>query len=78
LLRKLWYWFRRYDLERRVLDLERHFVIERNAEGNPTKTLADIPVEKREELRNRPLRGASWQQRKAWLEATDGGRRASQ
>jgi hypothetical protein len=62
------------ELERRLLDIERHFVTKRDAHGAPTETLADVPVEKRKELKP-SLRGLSWPQRRAVLEETDGGRR---
>jgi len=62
------------ELENRIKDLERHFVTKRDAHGAPTETLADVPVEKRKELRS-SLRGLSWPQKKAILEETDGGRR---
>ena len=62
------------DLAARVLDLERHFVTSRDPNGEVTETLADVPVEKREKLRGRSMRGLSWPQRRALLEATDGGR----
>ena len=70
---------RRYDakiveFERRLSDLERHFVTRRDANGEPVETLADVPVDKRDELKRRVPRGMTWQQRKAWLEETDGGR----
>lgn len=61
-------------LKQRILDLERHFVTKRDAHGAPTETLADVPVEKRKDLRP-SLRGLSWPQKKAILEETDGGRR---
>jgi hypothetical protein len=57
----------------RLDDLERHFVTRRDQAGAPVETLADIPPEKREELRRaRKQAGMSWPQRKAYLEATDG------
>ncbi len=60
------------NLEARLFDLERHFVTKRDAQGQVTETLADVPVEKR--VTAQSTRGMSWAQRKAWLEATDGGR----
>jgi len=63
------------ELELRILDLERHFVTKRNDKGEVSQTLADVPVTERKTLRS-PTRGMNWAQRKQWLEATDGGRRA--
>lgn len=64
-------------LESRILDLERHFALERDDAGKVTKTLADVPLEEREALRKKyQIRGTSWPQRRQWLERTDGGRRA--
>lgn len=60
-------------LEMRVLDIERHFVTKRNAEGQPVETLADVPVEQRK-LKSVSTRGMSMAQRIAWAERTDGGR----
>ena len=51
-----------------------HFVTKRDAHGVIVETLADIPFEKRKELKQPNLKGLSWQQQKAWLEKTDGGR----
>lgn len=53
-------------LNKRILDLERHFVTKRNDKGEVTETLADVPVEKR--VPSRPLRSISWPQRRAFLE----------
>ena len=64
------------DLDGRVKDLERHFVTQRNEQGMPTETLADVPLAERKD-RNPGLRGLSIAQRRAWLEATDGGRRVN-
>lgn len=63
------------DIEARVLDLERHFVTRRDSSGAITETLADVPLKDRKE-RQAKLGGMSWAQRRAWLEATDGGRKA--
>jgi hypothetical protein len=63
------------NLEARIKDLERHFVTQRNEAGEVTQTLADVPVEKRNI--SRPLRGMNWDQRRRWLEKTDGGRNIS-
>jgi hypothetical protein len=63
-------------VEQRLLDLERHFVTKYDREGAIAETLADVPVEKRKELKTPKQKGLSWQQRRAVLEATDGGRRA--
>lgn len=75
-----WPWISReeYDtkvknIDIRIKDLERHFVTKRDDEGKVIETLADVPVEKRNN--NRPLRGMSWPQRRAVLEATDGFRK---
>ena len=69
-------WLGLADVEVRLKDLERHFIVERDQTGMPTKTLADIPADKRKDLGKRNSAGMSWPQRRAWLEATDGGRRA--
>lgn len=65
------------DYEQRLLDIERHFVTKRDKQGAPTETLADIPVDKREKLRGPRQAGLSWPQRRAFLEATDGGNRGA-
>lgn len=62
-------------LNKRVFDLERHFVTKRNEQGIVVETLADVPVDKRKDVK-KAQRGKSWQQRKALLELTDGGRRS--
>jgi hypothetical protein len=69
------HWLGLADHDGRLHDLERHFVTKRNAEGKPVETLADVPLEERKERQQMRTRGMSWQQKKAWLEATDGGRR---
>jgi hypothetical protein len=71
-------WLRRLlgfnELEARIRDLERHFVTKRDpATGAVTQTLADVPLDQRKEIVN-PTRGMSVQQRRQWLEKTDGGR----
>ena len=59
----------------RLKDLERHFVTRRNEKGEVTETLADVPLaERRAREAAKPHRVVSWPQRRAWLEATDGGR----
>jgi hypothetical protein len=63
------------DIDARLLDLERHFVTRRDQTGKVTETLADVPLKERKE-RTMKMAGMSWAQRRAWLEATDGGRRA--
>lgn len=64
---KLLKWLGVSDHEGRIKDLERHFVVKRDEQGKPTKTLADVPLADRKELEpNRA--GLSWQQRKAMLE----------
>jgi hypothetical protein len=62
------------ELESRVKDVERHFVTKRDSDGKPTETLADVPLEKRHELKS-PMKGMNWTQRRQWLERTDGGRK---
>lgn len=58
----------------RIKDLERHFVTRRDPEsGRPVETLADLSQEQRKERRTR-LAGMTIDQRKRWMEATDGGR----
>ena len=64
------------DHEGRLKDIERHFVLRRDQTGQPTQTLADVPLEKRKELQKPKRAGMSTQQYIRWLEATDGGRRA--
>jgi hypothetical protein len=65
-------------LDARIKDMERQFVTKRNDEGQIVETLADVPIEARKEradLVSRKQRGMTWTQRRAWLEATDGGRK---
>lgn len=69
-------WLGIADHQARLLDVERHFITKRDASGVPTETLADVPIEKRNELKKGRSAGMSWPQRKKWLEATDGGMRA--
>jgi hypothetical protein len=69
-------WLGFEDVEKRLHDLERHFVTKYDKEGNIAETLADVPIEKRKELKAPRQAGLSWPQRRAVLEATDGGRRA--
>ena len=69
-------WLGLEDHEGRLKDLERHFVTKRDREGAPVETLADVSLEKRKELKAPRQAGLSWPQRKAYLEATDGERRA--
>lgn len=67
------------DVHLRLLDLERHFVTARDPNtGQPTQTLADVPVSERKKLKPPSLRGMSPQQLKSWMEATDGGRNLPQ
>lgn len=68
-------WLGLTDHEGRLLDLEKHFVTKRDQTGQPIQTLADVKLEDRREFRPRQA-GMNWQQRRAVLEATDGGRRA--
>jgi hypothetical protein len=63
------------ELEARLVDLERHFVTKRSESGEVVETLADVPVHKRSKEKQLSTRGMSWAQRKAILEATDGGRK---
>jgi hypothetical protein len=62
------------DLDGRLKDVERHFVTKRDTAGMPTETLADVPLNQRKDFKPR---GLTWQQRKAYLEATDGGMRGA-
>jgi hypothetical protein len=64
------------DHEERLKDVERHFVTKRDQQGVPTETLADVPVDKRDKLRGPRQAGLTPHQRRAYLEATDGGMRA--
>lgn len=70
---KLRKWLGFDELNARILDLERHFVTRYNAEGKAVETLADVPLEQRKE-REHKMRGMSMEQRRRWLEETDGGR----
>jgi hypothetical protein len=70
-------WLGIADHGERLKDVERHFVTKRDAEGAPIETLADVPVDKRDDLRKPRTAGMSWKQRRAYLEATDGGTRAA-
>lgn len=69
-------WLGLADHQERLLDVERHFVTKRDKLGAPTETLADVPVQQREKLRDQRQAGMSPHQRRMWLEATDGGTRA--
>jgi hypothetical protein len=60
------------DVDARLKDLERHFITKRDQQGLPTETLADVPVADRVKLKK--PRGLSWEQRRTWLERTEGGR----
>lgn len=70
-------WLGLADHDERLKDVERHFVTKRAKDGTPTETLADVPVDKRDKLRVPKTAGMSWAQRRAYLEATDGGTRAA-
>lgn len=74
---RFWPWSKLAELEARIRDMERQFSVEIDGEtGKVTRTLADVPISEREELRKKKaLRRATWAQRQAWLEQTDGGRR---
>lgn len=66
-------WLGLADHEGRIKDLERHFVIKRDPTTNKViLTLADVPLHERKTPES--TKGMTWQQKKAWLEATDGGR----
>lgn len=65
------------NIDGRLVDVERHFVTKRNTEGAPIQTLADVPLAKRNELKTVKTAGMSWQQRRAFLEATDGDTRGA-
>lgn len=64
------------DHEGRLKDVERHFVTKRGTQGEITETLADLPFEQRKEFKPR-MAGLTPMQRRAYLEATDGGTRAA-
>jgi hypothetical protein len=74
MLRKLLIRWLLSDIDLRVKDIEKHFVTKRNEHGQPIETLADVPLERRKDLQKTSLAGMTWAQKKAWLEATDGGR----
>jgi hypothetical protein len=64
-------------LEDRLRDVERQFAIEYDDSGKVTRTLADVPVTERSNVKvlrrpRNPLAGLSWHQRQAVLEKTDG------
>lgn len=66
--------------EARIKDLERQFATRYDDAGKVVETLADIPIAERANVRvlrrpKNPMAGMSWQQRKRYLEETDGGRR---
>lgn len=64
--------------EQRIKDLERHFVTKRDENGAVVETLADVPIAKRKDLKERVMpsqKGLTWMQRRALLEVTDGGRK---
>ena len=61
------------EVDARLKDLERHFITKRDEAGMPVQTLADVPVEERVKLKK--PRGLSWEQRRTWLERTEGGRK---
>lgn len=75
---KIWPWSKLEELEKRLKDVERHFVTARDPKtGAVAQTLADVPVEKRDALKKGGLhlKGLTWKQKQAILERTDGGRR---
>ena len=57
------------EFEDRLFDLERHFVTRRDETGKILETLAD-----RRKRGAQPPKRVKWQQMRAWLENTDGGR----
>lgn len=71
LFRKFIFWLLGVpDLSERILDLERHFVTKRDAEGKAVETLADVPYAKRKEIKQKTS-GMNWPQRRAMLEAKE-------
>ena len=69
-------------LKKRVKDLERQFAIEYDDAGHVVKTLADVPMAERPNVKvirkpKSPLSGLSWPQRRAMLEKTDGFRNSN-
>jgi hypothetical protein len=66
-------------LRKRIKDLERQFAVEYDDTGKVTKTLADVPIPERGNVKvikkpRNPMAGMTWDQRRRWLEMTDGGR----
>ena len=66
-------------LRKRIKDLERQFAVEYDDAGKVTKTLADVPIPERANVKvikkpRNPMAGMTWDQRRRWLEMTDGGR----
>lgn len=70
-------WLELSDHEGRLKDVEWHFVVKRDAAGLPIETLADVPLADRKSL-NTKRRGMSVEQRRQWMEQTDGGRKVLQ
>lgn len=62
-------------LDARLYTVEKHFVTRRDQAGGVVETLADVPLDKRKELKPKRA-GMSPQQYLRYLEATDGGTRA--
>lgn len=73
ILRKFIFWLLGVpNLPERLLDLERHFVTKRDEAGRAIETLADLPFEKRKELKERRAKiVGNWPQRRAMLEAQE-------
>lgn len=68
------------DLERRLKDVERQFVTKYAENGAIAETLADVPVNERQNIKvikrpKNPMAGMSWPQRREWLERTEGGKK---
>lgn len=77
MVRKLLIRWLLHDVDLRLKDIERHFVVKRDELGKPVQTLADVPVKDRKELLKPSLAGMSWPQRRAILEQTDGLRKVN-
>jgi len=67
------------DLEHRLKDVERQFVTKYAENGAIAETLADVPINERQNIKvikrpKSPTAGMSWPQRREWLERTNGGK----
>ena len=60
------------ELEKRLYDIERHFVTKRDEQGHPIETLADRAK------RATPPKRVTMAQLCKWLSATDGGRKVDE